>query len=150
MDERELDEYLARQPAAIAVDDDPAAPHKPRGRARGALMGLGGILVGSGVLVLFIISAALFVVIANALGYSLVGFMGAWALMFWALGMGDLRAARAGGGLLDWGGALFGLIVSLAAALGIWSGAQGNDGRALLDALPFLDGGAVLDIRQWR
>lgn len=131
MDERELDEYLARQPAAVAADDEPVAPPKPRDRARGALMGLGGALVGFGVLGLFTISAALFVVIANGLGYSLIGFLGAWALMFWALGMGDLRAARAGGGLLDWGGALFGLIVSLSVALGIWSG-------------------AVLDIRQWR
>lgn len=149
MEERELDEYLARQPAAVSADDKRVVMGKPRGRSRGALIRVGSISLSFYVLALFILSAAICAVLASGFGYSLLGLLIAWALMFWALGMGELRSARAGGGMLDWGGALFGLMVSFAAAFGIWSGVEGTDGGPLLNSLSRLDGGAIAEFWPW-
>lgn len=149
MDERELDEYLARQPASVAADEKRVAIGKPHGRAHGPLMRMRSASLAFCVLALFILSAAICAVLASGFGYSLLGLLIAWALMFWALGMGELRSARAGGGMLDWGGALFGLMVSFAAAFGIWSGVEGTDGGPLLNSLSRLDGGTVAEFWPW-
>lgn len=146
MNEERLAAFLARQPLAVeshegGVDDGARARRERRdfGSASGA-RGIGVAIIGVCVLTLCIIATSFVVLIAFAFGYSLAAFLCAWGMLFVALGMGDLRAARSGGGALDWAGAGFGGLLSGAAELGLWAGAEGVDASALVAALPVVGG----------